>query len=165
MTAGSKPMTVMGIDPGLKGGIAWMGGSHPLDFEKMPVIKSGTGSSYIDFDAVAQILKDVDPYIVVIEKVHAMPKQGVTSVFTFGMGYGGLLGICAALGLRRELVTPQTWQKEILGGIDQKLGKARSLIWCRQSYPRANWNHRSDGIADAVCLAEYGCRKFVFAQS
>ena len=155
-------MIAMGIDPGLKGGIAWFD-KDALEFTKMPVIR-GAGSSSIIFDEVAQILIDVHPDVVVIEKVHAMPRQGVSSTFTFGMGFGGLLGICAALKLRLELVTPQKWQKAILSGIDSDLGKARSLLWCRQSFPRANWNHRSDGIADAVCMAEYGRRNFLDAR-
>ena len=36
---------------------------------------------------------------VVVEKVNAMPGQGVTSMFNFGQSFGAIKGICAALEL------------------------------------------------------------------
>src|ERR1035437_7770475 len=50
----------------------------------------------------------------VIEKVHAMPGQGVVSMFTFGYGFGLWVGIVASLRIPYILVAPQTWKKEML---------------------------------------------------
>ena len=53
------------------------------------------------------------PIRLVIERVHAMPGQGVTSMFTFGRGTG--VGFGALFAHRPDCpvyeVTPQTWQK------------------------------------------------------
>ena len=48
-----------------------------------------------------------------IEKVAAMPGQGVTSMFNFGKGFGVLLGAAAGLGLQTTQVTPQTMDESI----------------------------------------------------
>ena len=47
---------------------------------------------------------------VVVEKVNAMPGQGVTSMFNFGQTFGAIKGICAALGLPIFFVTPSKWK-------------------------------------------------------
>ena len=48
---------------------------------------------------------------IVVEKVNAMPGQGVTSMFNFGQTFGAIKGICAALGLPIFFVTPSKWKK------------------------------------------------------
>lgn len=105
-----------------------------------------------------------DTAIAVMEKVGAMPKQGVVSTFRFGQGYGTILGVLGALGIRCELVTPQRWKAAILAGTARD--KAAAIAWCRRAYPgvplrrteRCTTDH--DGMADALCLAEYGRRSF-----
>ena len=42
-----------------------------------------------------------------------MPKQGVSSSFKFGKGYGFLRGCLIAAGIPFEEVTPQAWQKAL----------------------------------------------------
>lgn len=147
---------ILGIDPGLKGGMAFIAhNGSVVHVEKMPVTKID-GSSCIDFHEITRRIKTYEPRLIVMEKVHSFPGQGVASCFTFGMGFGGLQGIAAALGVSYVLVRPQKWQKEILGGIDKSLGKARSLVYCRQRHPNIEPSHKHDGIADAICLAEWG---------
>ena len=91
-----------------------------------------------------------------------MPKQGVASSFKFGDGFGSLKGLCVGLGLPFILVTPQRWKKMILAGYDWKGNKDMSIVWVKQRYPhislRPTERSRVDshGLADAVCLAEYG---------
>jgi len=50
--------------------------------------------------------------IVVIEDVNAMPKQGVTSSFNFGMSKGVILGVVQALSVPYELVKPVVWKRK-----------------------------------------------------
>ena len=147
-------MTVIGIDPGLKGGIVVMVDGRIAKTVKMPVVK-GDGGSWVDFGEVASILKYERPDLVAIEKVHSMPGQGVASVFTFGLGFGGLIGVCAGLGAPYELVRPQAWQKVVFAGMDKKLGKGRSILYVKQKYPECEPAHKHDGIADAACIAEW----------
>lgn len=151
-------MTVIGIDPGLKGGIVVMVDGRIAKTVKMPVVK-GDGGSWVDFGEVAAILKYERPDVVAIEKVHSMPGQGVASVFTFGLGFGGLIGVCAGLGVPYELVRPLAWQKIVFAGLDKKLGKGRGILHCKQKYPECEPAHKHDGIADAACIAEWASMK------
>lgn len=150
-------MSIVGIDPGLKGGIVVIRPDGTTDGIKMPVIKRKGGAS-LDLGEIAFQLKELGATLVFIERVHAMPKQGVTSVFTFGMGLGGLMGVCAGLEIPYDMVLPQRWQKEVLAGIDTALGKGRAMIYCRRRWPDKTLYHKHDGVADAACIAEYGRR-------
>lgn len=140
-----------GLDPGLRGGIAILDENGKiLATKSMPTNKSN-GKQVINFAAVAAFLKEYEPDLCVIEKVSAMPGQGVVSMFSFGFGYGGLVGVVETMGMPYELVRPQVWQKTTIAGIDKKLGKARSVVFCQHHYPEEAIT--KDGIADAVCMA------------
>lgn len=91
-----------------------------------------------------------------------MPNQGVTSMFNFGKAYGELIGTIKCSGYAYLLVRPQDWKKEVLAGTDKD--KAAAIDFCTHFYPEINLipgrkKTPQDGIADAVCLAEYGKRK------
>ena len=90
---------VIGIDPGINGAIAKFNSTKAtLNIWDMPILevnKKKTISPYL----VANILKEAAAPVF-IEKVAAMPGQGVTSMFNFGKGFGVLLGAAAGLGLQ-----------------------------------------------------------------
>lgn len=147
-------MIIAGIDPGQKGGIASICPDGAATGRPMPL-----SGKEIDGRAVAHCLGELSPTLVIIEKVASRPGQGVASMFKFGMGYGLLIGICDALGLHYRLVTPQAWKRAVLSGTAKD--KSAAVNFARRAYPdidlspgRLRVPH--DGIADAVCLAEYG---------
>jgi len=88
-----------------------------------------------------------------IEKVHAMPRQGVSSTFKFGRSYGYCRGLLIAKGIPFEEVSPQTWQKALgcLSRGDKNVTKARA----QQEFP---WIKITHATADALLIAEYGRR-------
>ena len=90
-----REANIVAIDPGLKGAIAF---THPITAKPLPL-----AGKELDLVAIAQWIEAAAPQLAVIEKVGAMPKQGVASTFKFGKGYGGLLGVCAALQVPVEL--------------------------------------------------------------
>lgn len=143
---------VVGIDPGKKGGLACVG---DLNIGiKMPI--SGKD---IDCRAVRDFLIKTAPELVVIEKVHAMPGQGVTSMFSFGEAYGTVKGIVDAMEIPYKLVTPQSWKKKVLAGTKKE--KTDAIDFCRRRYPEislipGNCKTPQDGIADAICIAHSG---------
>ena len=161
-------MIVIGVDPGKKGGLCFMRrGEGILDALRMQM--HGRDISY---DALIGFIRKVEcelqkprceDMLVVIEKVHSMPAQGSKSTFTFGEGYGRLKGVCEALRVPFQLVTPQAWKKEVLQGTDKS--KEAAIEWVKMRYPAVDLARGgrvdSDGIADAVCIAEYGIRKLV----
>ena len=145
--------TVIGIDPGRKGGIALLS----------PTRNVGILLPYVDDTLVCsqilRILVKYKPDLVVLEKVHAMPGQGVTSMFNFGKNYGELLGTIKCSGLDYQLVDPRQWKKVILANTNKD--KEAAINFCTTTYPEINLTPNrkrtpQDGIADAVCLAAYG---------
>ena len=164
-------MIIVGVDPGQKGGLAIMKDGactgHPMplagkEVDARAVTDLLMREHEMVRDEVANqhfYVSPADNILVVVEKVHAMPKQGVSSTFKFGLNYGRILGAIEALGLRYELVTPQAWKKAILAGTDK--GKTAAVEFVHRRYPSVNlmpgrMRTHHDGIADAVCLAEYG---------
>ncbi len=158
---------MLGIDPGLKGGLAALTRDGVITLTTpMPVTRGNGSKSEIDVPALASTLRGLvtehGVALVVVEHVGAMPKQGVVSTFTFGRGFGEVLGVVGTLGLPLELVRPQAWRKVVLAGAGP--GKAAALAYARRRFPRADlratprsWTP-SDGICDALCLAEFGRR-------
>jgi len=154
-------MIYIGIDPGKNGGMAL------LDDDRITNAGCEIPLAMDDFHAYRfyQIIRDwttgCSKVIFVLEKVHSMPKQGVVSTFTFGRIYGEIRGILRSLNLPLLEPAPQVWKKLVLHGMDWKGNKAASIYFAGEKYPeidlkpgRKRTPH--DGIADAVCLAEYG---------
>lgn len=118
-----KPV-VFGFDPGLKGGVAVFDCENRRfsDVVCMPVNDDGIDTRVLKTFLMKCIRRFPErKYIAVIEKVGAMPGQGVVSMFTFGEGYGALKSIVSST-LRTDIVsvTPQTWKKIALAGYDWK---------------------------------------------
>jgi crossover junction endodeoxyribonuclease RuvC len=149
-------MIIIGIDPGCTGSIVLLaqdGGyiaGHP-----MPVVKNGK-SSRVNGAAVSAILRGHDIKHVFIESVHAMPKQGVSSVFTFGHAAGLVEGVVTGLGHALTLVTPQAWKKSAgLIGTDKDAARSRAI----QLYPglrTLDLKGKGQALADAILIARHG---------
>ena len=154
-----------GIDPGLSGAIAFLadnGGPVPLlaDVLDMPVVRREGGKTELDSRALAAIFRKHRPDHVTVESVHAMPGQGVSSMFSFGRGFGVILGVLAALDIPYTLVSPQAWQKAVLGGLPRAEGKCKAIQWAASTFPnavlRTPRGRVLDGRSDALGLAWYG---------
>jgi len=160
----AEPIFV-GIDPGLDGGIACI--SHRIA-RCWPLPTVGKGKyRELDLKALEAILRDSDlgATYAAIEHVHAMPKQGVSSTFRFGDGYGQIKGLLAGLGISYTLVRPQRWKKVVLDGLGWQGDKEASVRYCIARWPdlsllaseRCRKPH--DGMADALCIAEWRRRQ------
>ena len=109
-------MKIIGIDPGLSGGIAILENNRVLDIYDMPVMAEGKkNKKQLNSAQLVNILKDYinsdEDIAVVVEQVNAMPGQGVTSMFNFGQTFGAIKGVCAALKLPIFFVRPSKWKK------------------------------------------------------
>ena len=147
-------MTVIGIDPGLEGAIATISPAGvviapmPVEFDE------------IDARALCNYLSRKMPALVVVEKLHGMPGFGASN-FKFGGSYYAAIYCCQILGLPMERVTPQRWKKAILEGTNKD--KKAAIKWARNAYPSVNLkppnkSTLSHDYAEALALAEYGCR-------
>ena len=146
-------MTVYGIDPGLKGGVAWIHGGSGTARE-MP-LKGGV----LDIREVTSWLQDPEHSVVYIERQQSMPQQGVASTFTIGVNYGMLLGALTALSVPYVEVRPRAWKDKILAGTTKD--KDAAILHVQNRWPGVDMcpgrkRKPHDGIADAVCIAEFG---------
>lgn len=140
-------MIYIGIDPGKNGGLAVI-----TDTEAYTVPLTRENLLYhIGIHKGARC---------VLEKVGAMPGQGVVSMFTFGEGYGYIQGVLEAHKIPYELVHPKKWKKEFSITQDKNLSidVAKRLFPCvsLKATPRCKKDH--DGMAEALLMAEYGRR-------
>lgn len=89
-----------------------------------------------------------------------MPGQGVTSMFHFGKSAGYIEGVLCALRIPFTLVTPQKWKKEF----ELHSDKTESIKVCQKLFegvnllPTPRCKKPSDGMAEALLIAEYGRR-------
>lgn len=145
----------LGIDPGKSGGLAVVYSDGTAEAWKMP----DTERDVLDLvRELAERWVDCEPTITVrhipqatIEVVHAMPGQGVTSMFTFGMGYGGVRMALLACGFSLREVSPARWQTAM--GCRTKGDKNVSKAKAQELFPTLRITHAT---ADALLIARYG---------
>lgn len=148
-------MNVIGIDPGLEGGIAVLGLTRQWG-ARLPLI----GKEVDVVTLLDWIARDADEVaMVVVEKLGVRPKQSAQSGATQGINWGLLVGALRAQGLPVRVVRPQDWKAKVLKGT--KKDKDDAIAFARSAYPLVELvpgrcKVAQDGIADAVCLAEYG---------
>jgi len=155
-----KRAAIIGVDPGQKGGIAIIPIKGPKAHTEAHIMPLDA-EKQIDWAAFTKILAPWSG-LVYVEQVHSMPKQGVASTFKFGRNYGGIFGVCGALGLPTITVTPQKWKKTILSDYETR-DKVAAIDFCKKKFKTVNLippgcRTESDGLADALCLALYGLR-------
>jgi len=161
-------MIVLGIDPGLSGAIAACKDGH-WSVRDCPVLegqktKAGrkVAARSCDPAGMADLVAEMagPGCHAFVEKVGPMPRQGVTSTFGFGAGYGMWLGVLAAMGIPYTLVAPQRWKGVMMDGMDR--GKGASIIRAKQLFPSLSGDlsrAKDDGRAEALLICEYGRRQ------
>ena len=147
---------VVGIDPGLKGGIAVLDPSGKLTVRPMPVRDSGAKEE-LDPDGLRAPFSTMDAVRVFVERVGPFPGASSSSSFTFGKVVGQTHTVLWSLGVTPVLVEPKAWQGKVRGKVGRD--KAGSIRWVRENYPGlAEVVGTNDGMAEAVLIAEYGRR-------
>jgi Holliday junction resolvasome RuvABC endonuclease subunit len=159
-------MRILGIDPGVQGAFALLDTiTQDIVIDDMPVMSftSGTAAKprqhrHISEQLVAEIIIARGPDVAWIELVHAMPKQGVTSSFNFGVSFGIIRGVLAGRQVPIEFVTPQNWKRAFQLGADKQQARIRAA----NLFPKHAELFRrrcDDGRAEALLLAAYGARE------
>lgn len=146
--------TKIGIDPGISGAIAIEQAGFFIVYD-MPIM-AGTGKRQ-QVNA-AELVKLIKPYsencMAYLEQASSMPKQGVSSMFSFGCSYGIIQGVLAALSIPVIIVSPRMWKKRA-GIIGKEKDAARALA--QQLYPSAELGRKKDiGRADALLIERFG---------
>ena len=142
------PHCYIGIDPGVSGAIAYHSQIITAEHEFKLL---DTPHAIIDY--LSWIAAVHGQPVAYIERVSAMPGQGVASTFKFGRHYGWCECALAAARVPFERVTPAKWQGAMKCRTrgDKNVTKARAL----ELFPDAHVTHAT---ADALLIAEY-CRR------
>lgn len=147
----------IGIDPGKNGGIAHIN-----------AINNYTETVAYSNEALIQLCTDLfygtadcQNIVCCLEKVGAMPGQGVVSMFNFGQSVGYIKGVLESFHIPYQEITPQKWKREF--GLSSD--KTKSAEVCRKLFPDVNLlatprcKKPHDGMAEALLMAEYARRK------
>lgn len=148
---------ILAIDPGCAGGFAWYcdGEVHcaPMgdtEGEVLDLLTSLRANHHIEQVVIESQVGCVGPNM----------KVSSTSMFTFGRGYGFLIGAAMALGYRVDLVRPMKWQKSLSLGTKKDAGG--NTPWKRKLKSEAE--RRFPGVdvtlktADALLLLDYAMK-------
>lgn len=99
--------------------------------------------------------------ICVLEKVGAMPGQGVSSTFKFGQNYGWIKGVLDSLGIPYTEQPPGQWMKGMnllkIKGEEKPQHKKRRREFIERTYPHIKV---VDNTFDSLILAECARQKF-----
>jgi len=157
---------MIGIDPGLKGAIAFYDPSiNYLLMQDLPVrwkLVNKKKRHEIDIPAlwaIFNIWSQTTFQTIIIEEPHAMPGAGATSQFTFGVSCGRLFALVECLKQIRPVerilyVDPSAWKTAMQCPSDKNRARARAMEVFpdyKDMFSRAS----DDGKAEAALLAWY----------
>ena len=176
---------VIGIDPGLKGGICFLEGFIIQDLIRMPVIKLETKTkkkvkemtakekklhkakkpvfktkTIVDSKSVYDLILEFAPDLVVIEKPFYLGINSAVVVGTTAENVGRLYGIVEGLGHKILRVPANSWK----GYFDLDVDKEEAIAKAEELYPSVDLipprcREKQDGLAEALLLARYGLEK------
>jgi len=154
-------MRRIGIDPGISGAIVVLEDDNPIEWALMPTMKIGS-QNRVNAVALAASIREYanrypeQPTFAYVEQVHAMPKQGVSSMFSFGHSCGVIAGVLGAFEIPVTYVTPQMWKMRAhLTNKDKDAARSLAI----QMWP--HWREldkkgQGQALADAALIARYG---------
>ena len=152
-------MRIIGIDPGLSGGIAILDDLKIFDMFDMPIMSEGKkNKNQLNSAQLVNIIKKhivLGKTFVIVEQVSAMPGQGVTSMFNFGQTFGSIKGICAALNLPIFYVRPSKWKKHFELINSSKDASRTKVIEMYPSISSRLSKKKDVNKADAILIARY----------
>jgi crossover junction endodeoxyribonuclease RuvC len=151
-------MIKIGIDPGLSGAIVIMEDNTPVEWCRMPTMKTGSANR-VNAPALAAFIRpsiygeEIKAYV---ELVSSMPGQGVASMFSFGHSAGVIQGVLGAFEIPVTMVTPSQWKKRA-GLVGQDKDASRTLaIQMWPSWRELDQKGAGQAFADAALIAVHG---------
>src|SRR5262245_21026471 len=150
-------MRILGIDPGVSGGLAVVeiaDGAAPALVECIDIPVAGTGAKErVDAAGIRNFIDRHQPIRALIERAQAMPKQGVSSGFKYGRAIGAIEATVALCSIPVEIIEPSAWKRHWhLPGKDKESGRQKAL----QQFPAAHAalaRKKDHGRAEAMLIA------------
>jgi crossover junction endodeoxyribonuclease RuvC len=148
-------MRIVGIDPGVHGAFCFLNATgdieHCDDFATV-----GDGKRAMLSGAVfADLVRTHEPAVAIVERVGAMPGQGVSSMYRFGFACGIIQGVLAAENIAIQYVVPGVWKRHFGLGSDKDGSRVRAVErW--PSHASIFARKKDHGRAEAALLAAWG---------
>lgn len=155
-------MMVLGVDPGVEGAWAIIKDGHLVALNTLPT--AGDAARRM---VSAPLWGDNLSYFIeregkidraVIERVGAMPGQGVSSMFRFGRAVGTIDGVIGAFNIPVQYVTPSVWKRHFGLSSDKEASRQLAI----QTWPEIAhlaFRRKADhGKAEAALIALWAYR-------
>lgn len=158
-------MSVLGIDIGVKGGVALLSDAGALiEVVDMPCLHDGPKKRRtINAPLLASFIYKSHATRAFVEHVGPRPLEGVVGAFAFGDSKGVVRGVLAGASIPIIWITPPQW-KRVIGiapGKDGAKDAARAEAIARWPDRADLFTHKNDdGLAEACLIAVAGLTKF-----
>lgn len=163
---------VIGIDLGLKGGIALLKNGKLFSVDPMPVTDILVGKKiksnydiYEIYAIIKRIVSDYEINMAVMERLRAMPNQMSQTSFSMGYGVGVFRTIFTILEIPYTEIEPRSWQKKVFGQLgisyNKDTTKEASKQAAKQLFPNIDFKRTSrcktdsDGLTDSALIGYY----------
>lgn len=155
MTYSRMNYTYLGIDPGSKGAIAVL--TPALKHISFHDLSGTTPHAILQFFEEINTNTSINPLVITIEKVHAIPGTSAGSNFKFGYNVGMINALAEASQIGVRHITPKAWQKQIGVTVKGKAIKKQVAEIAEKLYPnapiRGSRGGLLDGRSDALMIA------------
>jgi crossover junction endodeoxyribonuclease RuvC len=150
---------ILGIDPGLNGGLALLSSIMLEEAIDIPTHGEGT-KRRVDAAALLRFIQAWSPDAAFIERAQSMPGQGVASTFNYGRAVGTLEAVITCARVPLTIVEPSKWKKHfgLPGGAKNKENsrqRAIQLFPDRSHFFVRKMDHQR---AEAALIALYGSK-------
>ena len=151
---------ILGIDPGIKGAIAFVkSGTNPVFVAvyDLPTYELPNGKKRLNLEELSFLISTYaqDVNLAIVEEVGQVGTEADPfSSFVFGFATGAAHGVLASNSIRIETVRPNVWKAAL--GLDSD--KNKSLEKARRFFPEATNQLKrkmDDGRAEALLLAYF----------
>lgn len=172
-------MNVLGIDPGLSGGLCILNNQGIVSAIKMPICtRVNRKGNYIDLKAIHSFIthffnndNSITLSGIYVERQFILRSQGMSSGSKTMYQSGLLYGLCFSQADNLNEINAKDWQTYIFNLVDNNLiknynyssyTKLQSIAFVEQTYgsqylfSSKRQSKPSDGLADAICIAKYG---------
>ena len=151
--------TILGIDPGINGGLCIIKNKEVIDKQVMFTV--GKDRKEYDIHAIVDYVKNWNVDLTILEKAQPHFRDGCKQGFKTGFGFGMLQTILITLKIPFKLVASKDWQRVLFKGLNCDDTKTASVLYCKRLFPHIDWTptERSkkahDGMTDACCIGMY----------
>ena len=148
------PKIFIGIDPGKNGGAAII--NEVPDHEATISFRCPKTPTEMAYTLVSTIPENIsyEDVRVTVEHVHAMPANGVVSMFSFGQNLGQWEGILGAFELNVDYVGPRTWMQhyDCKPNMERRERKRYLRGLAEKIFPNIKMTFN---VSDALLIANY----------